>query len=74
MRAANVGSVFVVSSFRMSNFGMKPVNGGSPPNDARVSIVVDTMAGDSGQVVPMSVMVFVVVMISVVKMVVVIRI
>lgn len=55
---------FVVSSFRISSFGMNPVSGGSPPRDVSVSRVIVVIAGEADQVVPMSVMVFVVMVFS----------
>lgn len=49
----------VVSSSRTSHFGMKPVRGGRPPSDSRVSIIMMVSVGESVQIVVVSWMVFV---------------
>lgn len=52
MRAAKVavaGSSCLVSSCRMSHFGMKPVRGGRPPNESKMRGVRDVRAGALAQ-------------------------
>lgn len=44
------GSCCFVSSCRISHFGIKPVSGGRPPRDSRVSIVVTVITGVFDQV------------------------
>ena len=39
----------LVSSWRISHFGMKPVSGGSPPSDRRMRGVRDVSAGAFAQ-------------------------
>lgn len=54
------GSCCFVNSCKISHFGIKPVNGGRPPRDSKVSIVVTVITGAFDQV-RASVLIFVVI-------------
>lgn len=52
------GKFCVVSSCKISHFGINPVSGGSPPRDSSVRAVVAVMIGVFGQFIA-SVLIFV---------------
>lgn len=58
MIVAVSGRFCVVSSCRISHFGMKPVSGGRPPRDRSVRAAVEVMIGVFGQAIA-SVLIFV---------------
>lgn len=64
----------VSNSSRINHFGRKPVIGGRPPREVSVSIMIIVSGGESVQVVPIVLIVFVFCDIRVINIVVVIRI
>lgn len=48
----------VVSSSIISHFGIKPVRGGSPPNESKISMVIAVIGGEVVHEVAMSLIFF----------------
>lgn len=74
VNVANGVMFFVNNSSRINHFGRKPVIGGRPPSEVSVSIIMTVSGGESAQVVPIVLIVFVFCGVRAINMVVVIRI
>lgn len=58
MTVAAVVRFCVVSSSIISHFGIKPVSGGSPPNESKISMVMVAIEGEVVHEVIMSLIFF----------------